>query len=68
MELDFQEIYDNYSALSPEERETVRKFMNSDVRRIIGKVFGPDFDSALGQFMEPLPEKKQKKGLAAKKI
>ena len=68
MELDFQEIYNNYSELTPEEREVVRKFMNSDVRRIIGKVFGADFDAALGQFMKPLPEKKQKKGLAAKII
>tara|TARA_E500000318_G_scaffold51654_2_gene48300 strand:+ start:3795 stop:4001 length:207 start_codon:yes stop_codon:yes gene_type:complete len=68
MELDFQEIYDNYSELTPEEREVVRKFMNSDVRRIIGKVFGADFDAALGQFMKPLPEAQQKKGLAAKTI
>lgn len=68
MELDFQKIYDNYLDLSTQEREMVRKFMNSDVRRIISKVFGPDFDSALGRFMKPLPEKKQKKGLAAKII
>ena len=68
MELDFQEIYNNYEALTAEEREVVRKFMNSDVRRFIGKVFGADFDAALGQFMKPLPEKQQKKGLAARII
>ncbi len=67
MELDIQEIYNNYENLTPEERETVRTVMNSDVRRIIGKVFGSDFDAILGQFMKPLP-KKQKKGLAAKTI
>lgn len=65
MELDFQKIYDNYASLTTEEREVIRKFMNSPARRIVGKVFGADFDAALGSFLEPLPEK-QRKGLAAK--
>ena len=68
MEIDLQQAYDAYAKLSDEEKEIIRKFMNSDARRIIGKVFGADFDAALGQFIKPLPEKQQKKGLAAKTI
>jgi hypothetical protein len=68
MEIDLEKIYRNYEGLTLEEREVIRKFMNSDARRIIGKVFGADFDAALGQFIKPLPEKQQKKGLAAKTI
>jgi len=67
MEIDINKVYRNYEALTTEEREVIRAFMNGPARRIIGKVFGPDFDAALGQFLKPLP-KKQKKGLAAKKI
>ena len=65
LELDLKKAYDNYASLTPEEREIVRELMNGPARRIIAKVFGPDFDSALGRFLEPLP-KKQQKGLAAK--
>tara|TARA_R100001369_G_C3234222_1_gene152747 strand:- start:354 stop:557 length:204 start_codon:yes stop_codon:yes gene_type:complete len=67
MELDIDKIYRNYEALTTEEREVIRAFMDGPARRIIGKVFGPDFDAALGQFLKPLP-KKQRKGLAAKII
>lgn len=64
MELDIMEIRRNYSNLTDEEKEIIRKVMNGPARNIIGKVFGPEFDAALGQFMLPIAERG--KGLAAR--
>jgi len=64
MELDIQEIRQNYASLTDEEKEIIRKLMNSPARSVISKVFGPEFDAALGQFM--LPMSQRGKGLAAR--
>ena len=64
MEIDIQQIRQNYAILSDEEKEIIRKLMNSPARNVISKMFGPEFDSALGQFMLPIAERG--KGLAAR--
>ena len=63
MEIDMKQAYQNYANLSDAEKETIRKFMAGPARRIIGKVFGDEFDTALGAFM--LPKAKRGKGLAS---
>ena len=63
MEINLKQAYQNYANLSDDEKETIRKFMSGPARRIIGKVFGEEFDSALGAFM--LPKAKRGKGLAS---
>lgn len=68
LELDLQQVYDNYADLTPEEREYVRELMNGPARRIMAKLFGADFDAAMGNFMKPLPNDNKKKGLASKTI
>jgi len=64
MELDIQEIKQNYANLTDEEKEIIRRLMNSPARSVIAKVFGTEFDAALGQFM--LPMSQRGKGLAAR--
>jgi hypothetical protein len=64
MELDLAQAQQNYANLSDEEKEVIRRLMNGPARQIIGKVFGPEFDSALGSFMLPMAERG--KGLAAR--
>mgnify|MGYP003112857351 FL=1 len=66
LELDLQQVYDNYAELTPEEREYVRELMNGPARRIMAKLFGADFDAAMGNFMTPLPKEARKTGLASK--
>ena len=66
LELDLQKVYDNYAELTPEEREYVRELMNGPARRIMAKLFGADFDAAMGNFMKPLAKKERKTGLASK--
>ena len=64
MELDFIEVWDNYEQLSEEEKTMIREAMNGPLRAVIAKVFGAEFDQALGQFAaaEPAP----RRGLAAR--
>jgi hypothetical protein len=66
LELDLQKIYDNYADLTAEEREYVRELMNGPARRIMAKLFGADFDAAMGNFMKPLPTQSKKRGLATR--
>ena len=53
-----------YAELSDQEKEIIRKFMNSPVRDIIRKLFGNELDKLLGNFMLPLSERG--KGLATR--
>ena len=64
MELDLVQARDNYMNLSDDEKEVVRRLMRGPARQIISKVFGADFDAALGQFMLPIAERG--KGLATR--
>jgi hypothetical protein len=64
MELDLAQAQQNYANLSDEEKEIIRRLMNGPARQIIAKVFGPEFDAALGSFMLPLAERGR--GLAAR--
>ena len=50
---------------SDEEKEMIRKVMTGQARSVIRKVFGDDFDAALGDFI--LPRSKRGKGLASQK-
>ena len=63
MEIDMKQAYQNYANLSDDEKETIRKFMAGPARRVISKVLGDEFDTALGAFM--LPKAKRGKGLAS---
>tara|TARA_R110002020_G_scaffold391572_1_gene601973 strand:+ start:1214 stop:1423 length:210 start_codon:yes stop_codon:yes gene_type:complete len=53
-----------YAELSDQEKEIIRKFMNSPVRDIIRKLFGNELDKLLGNFMLPMSERG--KGLATR--
>ena len=64
MEIDIQQIRQNYANLTDEEKEIIRRVMNGPARTIIGKVFGLEFDAALGQFM--LPRAERGTGLASR--
>jgi hypothetical protein len=57
MEIDIQQVRQNYANLSDEEKEIIRRVMNSPAREVISKVFGPEFDAALGQFMLPMAQR-----------
>ena len=63
MEINMKQAYQNYANLSDADKEIIRKFMAGPARRIIGKGFGDEFDTALGAFM--LPKAKRGKGLAS---
>ena len=64
MEIDFAQVADNYALLEEEEKIMIREAMSGPVREVIAKVFGAEFDQALGQFAtaEPAP----RRGLAAR--
>ena len=64
MEIDFAQVADNYALLEEEEKTMIREAMSGPVREVIAKVFGAEFDQALGQFAaaEPAP----RRGLAAR--
>ena len=64
MQLDLAQARTNYMNLSEDEKETIRKFMNSPARNIVSKVFGAEFEAALGNFM--LPKAERGKGLASR--
>ena len=53
-----------YAELSDQEKEIIRRFMNSPVRDIIRKLFGNELDKLLGNFMLPMSERG--KGLATR--
>ena len=55
----FDYMQDQYLQLDEKEKETLRKSVDSDLGRIIGKVMGPDFISFLSMIRRP------KKGIAA---
>lgn len=55
----FDYMQDQYLQLDEKEKEILRKSVNSDVGRIIGKIMGPDFTSFLSLMRQP------KKGIAA---
>tara|TARA_A100000171_G_C2024968_1_gene92918 strand:- start:51 stop:248 length:198 start_codon:yes stop_codon:yes gene_type:complete len=57
MEIDLEKAYDNYDRLSEEEKEIIRNVMRGPTREIIRKVFGQEFDNALGSFMLPISER-----------
>tara|TARA_R100000935_G_scaffold27641_2_gene47837 strand:+ start:323 stop:517 length:195 start_codon:yes stop_codon:yes gene_type:complete len=64
MEIDFLEVWTNFEALEEEDKIKIREVMNSPLREIIGKVFGPEFDRMLGQFATA--EAPTRRGLAAR--
>jgi len=57
MEIDLLKARENYINLSEDEKEVIRRLMRGPSRAIIAKVFGSDFDSALGSFMLPMAER-----------
>ena len=59
MEIDFNDVYANYEKLNEEEKELIRAVMSGPAREIIGKVFGTKFESYLGAFAKPSPQKKK---------
>ena len=46
-----------YAELTDQEKEIIRRFMNSPVRGIIRKLFGGELDKLLGNFMLPMSER-----------
>ena len=55
MEIDLDGAYKRYADLNEEEKNIIRNFMNGPARKIIGTLFGPDFERALGTFAAPSP-------------
>ena len=55
MEIDLDGAYKRYANLTEEEKNIIRNFMNGPARKIIGTLFGPDFEMALGTFAAPTP-------------
>ena len=53
-----------YAELTDQEKEIIRRFMNSPVRGIIRKLFGGELDRMLGNFMLPMSERGE--GLATR--
>lgn len=53
-----------YAELTDQEKEVIRRFMNSPVRNIIRKLFGEELNSLLGNFMLPIAERGE--GLATR--
>ena len=64
IEIAMDDAFANYQTLSEQEKELIRNAMNGPLRAVIAKVFGVEFDQALGQFAtaEPAP----RRGLAAR--
>lgn len=55
IQIDMNAAIAAYESLTEQEKDVVRKFMNSPLRGIIRKVFGAELDEALGQFAEYTP-------------
>mgnify|MGYP003647016592 FL=1 len=53
MEIDFNQLRANYDALSEQEKDLIRSAMNGPLREVMFKVFGEEFNDALGSFMQP---------------
>jgi len=64
IELAMDDAFSNYQMLSEEEQNIIREAMNGPLRNIIAKIFGPEFNEALGQFATAKPA--PKRGLAAR--
>tara|TARA_R100000458_G_C8246253_1_gene224154 strand:- start:262 stop:474 length:213 start_codon:yes stop_codon:yes gene_type:complete len=64
--IDVEQIYENYAKLTEEEKDIIRVLMNGPARSIIAKVFGEEFERALGVFQST--SSKKKKGLASRII
>jgi|10_taG_2_1085330.scaffolds.fasta_scaffold55002_2 hypothetical protein len=62
MTIDMAQAYKKYAQLTQQEKELVRKFMNSSIRQVIRKIFGNHIDIILGTFM--LPKSQRGNGLA----
>jgi len=60
MEIDLDGAYKRYANLTEEEKNIIRNFMNGPARKIIGTLFGPDFEMALGTFAAPTPTPKKR--------
>jgi len=55
MEVDIDAAYNNYAALTDEEKNTIRVLMDGPAKVIISKIFGEDFIGVLGSFAAPTP-------------
>jgi hypothetical protein len=55
----FDYMQDQFSQLSEQEKEMLRKTIRSDIGRVIGKIMGPDFVSFMGLLRTP------RRGIAA---
>ena len=53
MEIDFNELSNNYAALSDQEKDLIRSAMNGPLREVLFKLLGEEFNEALGSFMQP---------------
>ena len=65
MEIDFNELRKNYDALSDQEKDLIRSAMNGPLREVMFKVFGEEFNDALGSFMQP-SKSRRSAGLASR--
>tara|TARA_R100000908_G_scaffold42917_1_gene20070 strand:- start:1021 stop:1221 length:201 start_codon:yes stop_codon:yes gene_type:complete len=65
MEIDFNELRRNYDALSDKEKDLIRSAMNGPLRVVMFKVFGEEFNDALGSFMQP-SKSRRSAGLASR--
>ena len=64
MEIDLAKAKERYMTLSEEDKDDIRDFMKSEAREIIAKVFGAEFDKALGSFKQRQTPKRR--GLASR--
>ena len=64
MEIDLDGAYKKYVNLNEEEKNIIRSFMNGPARKIIGTLFGPDFEMALGTFAAPAAPTLKKRTIA----
>jgi len=64
MEIDLDGAYKKYVNLNEEEKDIIRSFMNGPARKIIGTLFGPDFEMALGTFAAPAAPTPKKRTMA----
>ena len=53
MEVDIDAAYNNYAALTDEEKNTIRVLMDGPAKVIISKIFGEGFIGVLGSFSAP---------------
>ena len=64
MEVDIDAAYNNYAALTDEEKNTIRVLMNGPAKVIISKIFGEDFIGVLGSFAAPAAPTPKKRTMA----